>query len=72
MRMNEGVYGGYIEYWFTKLDYNQIRCREGIANNFLTQVDKLAEQFPKYDMMKVIIETRVDVDGSAPKVKEEE
>lgn len=65
-------YGGYIEFWFTKLDYEQIRCREGIANNFLTQVDKLAEQFPKYNMMRVIIETKIHHDSSEQSTKTEE
>lgn len=65
-------YGGYIEYWFTKLDYEQTRCREGIANNFLIQVDKLAEQFPKYDMIRVIIETKIHCDSLSEKVTKDE
>ena len=69
--MNDPLYGGYIEFWFSKLDYEQIRCKEGIANAFLKQVDKLAEQFPDYDLIRVHIETRLIRDSSVSTVKGE-
>ena len=56
------MYGGYIEYWFTKTEYDSINSKSVLGYNIMEQVEKLTTQFPEYEMIRVIIQTRTGKD----------
>lgn len=64
-------HGGYIEFAFTKNEYDLYRGPRGdnVAELFKIQLEKLVTQFPNYDYVRVVLGTKRSYHGSTPKVK---
>ena len=52
------MYGGYTEFWFTKMHYELLNDRATLSEQILNKIEELTEQFPEYDMKRVVMETR--------------
>ena len=65
------MYGGHTEFWFTKTEYKHIRDKGALAEAILRKMEELTEQFPEYDMVRVIMETRKH-NSLRPTITEEE
>ena len=51
------MYGGHTEFWFSRQEYNYIRDKGALVAEILRRLEDLTEQFPEYDMIRVIMET---------------
>jgi len=52
------MYGGHTEFWFTKKEYKNIGDKGELVEAIIIKLEELTEQFPEYDMIRVIMETR--------------